>query len=370
MDMRGLTFDRQLPLLAETLTKILDGRFSFSSQPLWPLEQVHGIEYRLLRLKWKKMLILLLASLSLPVSFMYAGLFLSFQIALLVIIGYIVIGAGLYSYLSWRDLREPKMLALNMKTVSVGIPFFEYLGAVLENQQSYFLSRLVPLTKRGLGAMPIFLIVVAAITVVIAWLTGALLSSWSASLGFHFAAIALLFTLMFLAIIFTQTRFLVSREMNKMLYCGEEPCSELSSVIIHGQLTMPRQSRLGDSHNIIVTVSSVKGATGCLEVELQAAGMKVNGGLKQVQPLENSSLFYRWNCNSAISGRHIINFVFRRAESPGEPFKELAFKKYVIDVITLYRQYGPSFVLALVAILAFLYGLRIDFASLLHALGL
>lgn len=48
-----------------------------------------------------------------------------------------------------------------------------------------------------------------------------------------------------------------------------------------------------------------------LEIELQAAGLEVDGDKKQKQKLTSENITYHWNCAFMNSGNHVITLIFR-----------------------------------------------------------
>ncbi len=48
-----------------------------------------------------------------------------------------------------------------------------------------------------------------------------------------------------------------------------------------------------------------------LEVEFQAAGLKIDGDRKQRQKLSSENIVFYWNCAFMTSGTHMLNMIFR-----------------------------------------------------------
>lgn len=97
-----------------------------------------------------------------------------------------------------------------------------------------------------------------------------------------------------------------------------EPCSELKDLVNKAKFEIPLRCRLGDSHNLKIEIEcsseTRRNPLRNLEIELQAAGMNVNGDLKQNQRLDVVSTSYLWNCNYSNAGKHIVNLIFREKD--------------------------------------------------------
>lgn len=150
----------------------------------------------------------------------------------------------------------------------------------------------------------------------------------------------------------------------------DDHCPALTGLIEAARLELPRRCHLGDSNNITVTAFSDSGTKfNYLEVELMAAGMDISGDSKQRQRLDRPVLTFEWNVNFSKAGTHVYNILFRELDGLGQVIQHIETKKYTARVVTLYRQYGPSLVIAVVTIITLLYTMRGDLSSLLQGLG-
>jgi hypothetical protein len=126
------------------------------------------------------------------------------------------------------------------------------------------------------------------------------------------------------------------------------------------KITIPTRCYKEDSHNVCVNlIPASTDPADYVEAELQAAGVRVIGDLKQRFPVSSSRLLFFWNCNFATSGSHMVNVLLRVTNAQGEVKRELLRKTYEVHVIALYRQYGPgliSLVTVVIGLLTFLFG--------------
>lgn len=144
----------------------------------------------------------------------------------------------------------------------------------------------------------------------------------------------------------------------------------LQGLIGVARVELPKRCHRGDSHNIAITaMPDTKNPSNYLEIELQAAGMDIGGDEKQRQSLSFPKLFYRWNANFSKAGTHIVNVLFRELDGSGEVIRCAEMKEYVIRVVTLYRQYGPSLIIAIATIVTLAYTMRGDLTTVLHGFG-
>jgi hypothetical protein len=128
-----------------------------------------------------------------------------------------------------------------------------------------------------------------------------------------------------------------------------ESYPELKDLVSHGELVVPKRCHMGDTHNISLSLHpAVKKALSYFEVELQGAGLIVNGDLKQ-QQLIDSDMSYLWNCNFSISGTQVINLIMRLAGS-SECKSDLLIKNHEVKVLSRYRQWIPPILVAIVTI--------------------
>jgi len=152
-----------------------------------------------------------------------------------------------------------------------------------------------------------------------------------------------------------------------------EFCPELNDTLLNARITMPFRINVGDSRNIAIeshAASGSKNTSDYLEVELQAAGMNINGDFKQHQQLNSSKLHYLWNCNFATAGNHSINVLLRLLSVSGDVKRDLTTREYTINAISLYRQYAPTIILAFVSVLSLLYLMKTDIITAIHSLGI
>lgn len=150
----------------------------------------------------------------------------------------------------------------------------------------------------------------------------------------------------------------------------QDYCPDLQGLVGVARLELPKRCHRGDSHNIAVTaIPDAKNQSNYLEIELQAAGMDVSGDEKQRQSLNSPELLYRWNANFSKGGTHIVNVLFRELDSSGAVIRYAAMQEYVLRVVTLYRQYGPSLVIAVATIATLAYTMRGDLTTVLHGFG-
>ncbi|MFZ0011290.1 MAG: hypothetical protein WAL97_05225 [Halobacteriota archaeon] len=145
------------------------------------------------------------------------------------------------------------------------------------------------------------------------------------------------------------------------LHAKLDECHEMMADVTRGasseaaSITIPTRCYKDDSHNVCVSVwPTSTDPSICVEAELQAAGMKVIGSLKQRLPLGSSKLLFFWNCNFATSGSHMVNVLVRLTNAQGEVKKELLRKTYEVHIITLYRQYGPALITTAIAAITLL----------------
>lgn len=153
-----------------------------------------------------------------------------------------------------------------------------------------------------------------------------------------------------------------------------EPCSELNNIVKTAEFEIPLRCRRGDSHNLKVEIEcpseTYQNPENYLEIELQAAGMGVNGDLRQHQCLNSGRASYLWNCNYSKDGHHIVNLVFRELDGLGGS-RDVMTRSYPIEVITLWRQSGlPTTITIITAIITIILGLNINISSLLNGLGM
>ncbi|MGA7076758.1 MAG: hypothetical protein WBZ42_09500 [Halobacteriota archaeon] len=137
---------------------------------------------------------------------------------------------------------------------------------------------------------------------------------------------------------------------------------ELKDLVSQGWLIIPKRCHMGDTHNISLSLNpAVKKALSYFEVELQGAGLKVNGDLKQQQLIDSSDISYLWNCNFSISGTQVINLIMRLAGS-SECKSDILIKSYEVEVLSRYRQWIPPMFVAIATIFSVTIGL-------LHSIG-
>ncbi len=149
-----------------------------------------------------------------------------------------------------------------------------------------------------------------------------------------------------------------------------ECCPALHGLIGVARLELPRRCHRGDSHNITIEgIPDAKNPSNYLEIELQAAGMDVSGDEKQRQSLSSPKLYYRWNANFSKAGTHIVNVLLRELDATGQVIRYVEMKEYMIRVVTLYRQYGPSLIIAIATLVTLAYSMRGDLTTVLHSFG-
>jgi hypothetical protein len=116
---------------------------------------------------------------------------------------------------------------------------------------------------------------------------------------------------------------------------------ELRKCIKKGVLKLPKRIRRGNTHNIYVDLEPVlddDAPPKYLTVELQAAGLVVNGDLCQKKPLERESkIHYRWNCYFPNSGTNTINIILKR-DFLESTEREILVKTHDVKVARLYRE--------------------------------
>lgn len=136
------------------------------------------------------------------------------------------------------------------------------------------------------------------------------------------------------------------RLKNAVVYCSG--LQGFFAVKKTNQILLPLICHSGDSHNLSVSIdlSNADSKTAAqsdakyMEIELQAAGLNVNGDFKQRQPLTSSIATYLWNCNFANAGNHVINLVYRIVDKSHDVKQDLGSTSFNVQAIRLYRQYG------------------------------
>lgn len=174
-----------------------------------------------------------------------------------------------------------------------------------------------------------------------------LLSNW-------LPLLTLLITLVFANIL---VAMLFNLERERLTKNPSEHYPELDDLISQGELRIPKRCHVGETHNISLSLNpAVKKVLSYFEVELQGAGLKVNGDLKQQRLMESSDISYLWNCNFPISGTQVINLIMRLAGS-SEYKSDILIKSYEVDVLSRYRQWIPPILVAFATIFSAIIGL-------------
>ena len=107
-----------------------------------------------------------------------------------------------------------------------------------------------------------------------------------------------------------------------------------------GNLKLPRQVYVGSSHNIYADLKAVAAEKSDEDftVELQAAGLLVNGDLAQRKKIEpHTRTCYLWNCCFPMSGVHSINLLFKRVLADSKE-SEMLVRTHTFKVVEFYRE--------------------------------
>jgi len=117
---------------------------------------------------------------------------------------------------------------------------------------------------------------------------------------------------------------------------------KLDDYVVEGTLKLPKKIRRGSTHNISVDLKPVDKPDDPrdmpLTVELQAAGLTINGELNKKRIIKpKSSASYLWNCYFPNSGKHIINLIFKQSLTDSEMI-EILVRTQDFTVIRLYRE--------------------------------
>jgi hypothetical protein len=137
-----------------------------------------------------------------------------------------------------------------------------------------------------------------------------------------------------------------AKEEEIIAYAPLESVGKIEYIKYAGEAVLPRKVYAGDSHSISINLNPAFWIppTGTeplriqdtrsgksivvqilrdgsleqfLEIELLAAGLTVDGGKKQRQPLTSQPLPYCWNCYFPNSGNHRLSLILRLVSSSG-----------------------------------------------------
>jgi hypothetical protein len=136
----------------------------------------------------------------------------------------------------------------------------------------------------------------------------------------------------------------------------EVDAPELQKCIKKADLKLPKRVCRGNTHNIYADVEPIlddETPHKYLTVELQAAGLVVNGDLCQKKPLgSESKMRYRWNCYFPNLGTHTINIAFKR-HFPDFGEREILAKTHDVKVVRRYRELWPPILTSLIPTIPF-----------------